>query len=168
MWPGNLLLARIYPLDGDQNLSRKQRTCGATVSQTLQVVPRDLARAVPSTRDRYWLATVKNELPLTSSQRSNPVWFLMPSGERLDAGIQIGLPTSIGRRSSDRSVLLARGFWTRLTCSRYLVTSWSRQSSRLLEGPAHLAAVFLILGSANHLRHQQKRNATYPSCRCTE
>ncbi len=83
-------------LDDDQNLWRKQRTWGATEEQALQEVPRDEARAAPSTRavqgSAYqirikmsqdlefvplcWLATVKKELPLTSSQRSKPVLFL--------------------------------------------------------------------------------------------
>jgi hypothetical protein len=49
----------------------------ASISQTLKG---QLWKNLP----RYWDAVVKNELPLTSSQRSKPVWFL----ELLDLAVE--------------------------------------------------------------------------------
>lgn len=72
----SLMLAMMKPLDEDQKLCRKQRICGATVPHALHEVPSAEARAAPWTRARCWFAVVKKELPLTSSQRSYPVWFL--------------------------------------------------------------------------------------------
>ena len=47
-----------------------QRICGACESQAGQECPSLSARALPSTRERYWAAVVKKEEPSTSSQRS--------------------------------------------------------------------------------------------------
>jgi hypothetical protein len=58
-----------------QKLCAKQRTWGAASAQPVQVWPRVLARAAPSARARWVAARVKKEEPLTSSQRSKPVWF---------------------------------------------------------------------------------------------
>jgi hypothetical protein len=40
-----------------------------------RVLPRAVAKALLPTRALCWTAVVKKEVPLTSSQRSKPVWF---------------------------------------------------------------------------------------------
>lgn len=69
------MLAIMYPLEGDQKSCKKQSTPAAAEAYWEFGDPSEATKSDPSIKARYWEARVKKDDPLTSSHKSNPVWF---------------------------------------------------------------------------------------------